>query len=203
MNCNELERELEELEEYSNFSPAIESHLRLCSTCSELVEDLKYIRRQALQLSPVEQPPEWVWQGIRRRLEKDGVIAEAVGRRFFSPSSALGWFSRLGMGFAYAAVFLVALGVVYVYSILSPRIPDPPAIAIAPPNPPFAQLLEQVPPEKRDTYVTNLNQVESSIQQLNTFLAAHPEDPFARQALFDTYQQKSRLWEAMVRSQEF
>ena len=201
MNCEELERELEELEGDSNPSPAFESHLRVCSACSELVEDLRYLRRQALQMLHVEVPSERVWQGIRGRLEKDGLISEPTLRRFFKPSPALGWLSRLGMGFAYAAVFGVAVGVVYVYSIISPRIPPPPIVA--PASPPFAQLLEKVPPEKRDTYVTNLNEVESSIQQLNTFLAAHPEDPFARRALFDSYQQKSRLWEAMVRSQEF
>ena len=200
MNCEEFERELEELDDYSNPSPTLEAHGRICASCSELVKDLNYIRQQARQMLPMEQPHDRVWQQIRKQLKEAGLVAEPAPRRFFG-QAAFGWFPRLSMGMAYAAVFCVALGVVYVYSILSLRVPAPPLPAA--PNPPFAQLFEKVPPEKRAVYVTNLNQVDSSIQQLSTFLAAHPDDSFARQELFNTYQQKSRLWEAMVQWQEF
>jgi len=200
MNCEEFEREMEELDDDSNLSPTLEAHRRICASCSELVEDLNYIRQEARQMLPLEQPHDRVWQQIRKRLKEAELIAEPFPRRFFG-HTALGWFSRLSMGMAYAAVFFVALGVVYVYSILSPRVPAPPLPAA--PNPPFAQLFEKVSPEKRALYVSNLNQVDSSIQQWRTFLAAHPEDPFARQQLFSTYQQKSRLWNALVRWQEF
>jgi hypothetical protein len=200
MNCEEFVRGLEELDDNSAPSPALEAHRRSCPSCSELMEDLAEIRLLASQMLPVEQPHDRVWQQIRQRMEKDGLIAETTPRRFFG-QAALGWLPRMGMGMAYALVFLVALGVVYVYSVLSPRV-APPALPAAP-NPPFAQLFEKVTPEKRALYESNLNQVDSSIQQWRTFLAAHPEDPFARQELFSTYQQKTRLWEALVRSQEF
>ena len=201
MNCEEFERELQDLEEYSDSSPALEAHGRVCASCSELVEDLNYIRQQARQMLPSEQPHDRVWQQLRRRLDEAGLIKDPARRRFLGRAVALAWLPRLNMGMAYAAVFLMALGVVYVYSILSPPF-SAPALP-PPPNPPFAQLFEKVPPEKRAVYVTNLNQVDSSIQQLSTFLAAHPEDPFARQELFNTYQQKSRLWEALVQWEEF
>ena len=200
MNCEEFEREMEELDDDSNPSPSLEAHRRICASCSELLEDLDAIRQQARQMLPLEQPHDRVWQQLRKQLKEAGLIAEPAPRRFFGQAS-LGWFPRLNMGMAYAAVFCVALGVVYVYSILSLRVPAPPFPAA--PNPPFAQLFEKVPPEKRAVYVTNLNQVDSSIQQLSTFQAAHPDDSFARQELFNTYQQKSRLWEAMVQWQEF
>ena len=200
MNCEEFERAMEEFDEDSNPSPTLVAHRRACSSCAELAEDLNTIRQQARQMLSLEEPHARVWQQIRKQLQEARLIAEPAPRRFFG-QAALGWFPRLSMGMAYAAVFLVALGVVYVYSILSPPIPAPPLPAA--PNPPFAQLFEKVPPEKRAVYATNLDQVDSSIQQLSTFLAAHPEDSFARQALFNTYQQKSRLWEAMVQWQEF
>ncbi len=207
MNCEEFERELEELEDYSEASPALEAHRHACSSCAELLDDLNSLRAQARQMLPLEQPSERVWEQLHLQLEQAGMIKYPPRRKVFGravalgPGAALGWFPRLSMGMAYAAVFTVALGVVYVYSILAPRVAAPPLPQ--PPNPPFAQLFEKVSPEKRAIYASNLDQVESSIQQLQTFLAAHPEDPFARQELFTTYQQKSRLWEDLVRWQDF
>jgi len=201
MNCEEFEKELEEMEDDSEASPAAEAHRRACASCAELVEDLNSVRTQARQMLSLEQPSERVWEGIHLQLQASGLIKDPPRRRFFERLPAMAWFSRLSMSTAYAAVFLAALGVVYVYSILSPRVsplPLPP-----PPNPPFAQLFEKVPPEKRAMYASNLNQVDTSIQRLQTFLAAHPEDPFARQQLFTIYQEKSRLWEDLVRWQDF
>jgi hypothetical protein len=199
MHCEEFEIALEELDDYSVLPPPLESHRLACRSCAELVEDLNLIGVQAREMLPLEQPPDRVWVEIERQLENSGLIKEPPRHR--PPlRHALGWFWRLGMGFSYAAVFTVALGVVYLYSILAPRVPAPPIPQA--PNPPFAQLFEKVPPKQREIYVSNLNQVNSSIQQLQTFLAQHPEDPFARQELFSTYQQKSRLWEDLVRWQD-
>jgi hypothetical protein len=199
MNCQEFDKALEELDDYSVLPSPLEAHRLACHSCAELVEDLNLIVVQAREMLPLEQPPDRVWVEIERQLESSGLIKEPP-RRSPSLRPALGWLWRFGMGFSYAAVFAVALGVVYVYSILSPPVP-PPSIPQAP-NPPFAQLFEKVPPKQREIYVSNLNQVNSSIQQLQTFLSEHPEDPFARQELFSTYQQKSRLWEDLVRWQD-
>ena len=200
MNCDEFERQFAELEDTSGATPEIELHQHACVLCSELAKDLRYIQRQAREMVPVAQPDGRVWQQIRMQLHQAGMIAESPRRRFL-PAAAFGWFPRLSMGLAYAAVFFVALGVVRVYSIFAVPVSTPPLPPA--PNPPFAQLFEKVPPEKRAVYVSNLNQVDSSIQQLRTFLAVHPDDPFARRELFTTYQQKSRLWEALVKWQEF
>ncbi len=196
MNCEEFESALEELDDYSVAPAEMEAHQRLCAPCAELVDDLTSIGVQARQMLELQRPPDRIWTTLERKLQKDGLIREPRGRRFFDHPS-LGWFWRLGMGFSYAAVFAVALGVVYVYSILSPRISPPPLPSA--PNPPFAQLFEKVPPKQRAIYVDNLHQVDSSIQQLQSFLTAHPEDPFAREQLISTYQQKTRLWEDLVR----
>jgi len=124
MNCEEFERELEELDDDSNPSPEQDAHRSACAPCSELTEDLNFIRQQARQLLLLEQPSDRVWQQIRSKLEQSGVIREPAHRRLFGPA-AFGWFGRLSMGLAYTAVFLLALGVVYVYSILSPRVLPP------------------------------------------------------------------------------
>jgi hypothetical protein len=197
MNCEEFERELEELDDYSYASPDGEAHLRACVSCSELVEDLNSIRVQARQMLPLEEPSGRVWHQIQSQLKQEGVIAEPPRRALFG----FGWLPRLNMAMAYSAVFFVAFGAVYVYSVLSPHVGPPPLLPG--PNPPFAKLLEKVTPEKRAVYVNNLNQVDSSIQQLQIFLASHPDDQFARDELITTYQQKSRLWEDLVRWQDF
>ena len=51
--------------------------------------------------------------------------------------------------------------------------------------------------------MTNLNRVNSSIHQWNTFMAEHPEDWFAREQLLNAYQQKQRLWNTLVNWEEF
>ena len=199
MNCEEFEREIEGFEDLSTLSPQVEVHRHACHACSTLLEDLTYIRAQARQLLIYDQPPDRIWNQIRKQLDESGTTAGPFHHVPAKPG--FGWFPRLSMGMAYAAVFLIALGVVRVYTILSVPValpPLPPA-----PNPPFATLFEKVPARERAVYVDNLQQVDSSIQELRTFLASHPEDPFARQELVTTYYQKSRLWEALVRWQEF
>ncbi len=203
MNCDEFEQELEQSDDGSELPAVAEAHRRNCLACTELVEDLSLIRTQARSLRGSEQPADWVWQRIHQQLAREGVIKEDSPRRLVMPALAFGWFSRLIPSFAYAAVFAMALGVVYVYSILAPRVPVPAVSVPPPPNPPFAELFEKVPAEKRAVYVNNLDQVESSIQHLQTYMASHPDDPFAREALFNSYQEKSRLWEDLVRWEEF
>lgn len=199
MNCQEFEREFTNLEHASDASGALEAHRASCRSCAGLVSDVNFMTAEAQKIPSSNEPSGRVWQQIHSELQRSGLIKEPR-RAVFAPP-VFGWFARLSMSFAYAAVFIVALGVVYVYSILAPRLAVPPLPQA--PNPPFAQLFEKVPPGERATYVKNLDQVDASIQQLKTFLATHPEDPFARQELFATYQQKSRLWEDLVRWQDF
>ena len=68
---------------------------------------------------------------------------------------------------------------------------------------PILELIAKAPPAKRDTYVTNLNRVNSSIHQLSTFLEENPEDWFAREQLLNVYQQKELLWRTLVNWEEF
>ena len=65
------------------------------------------------------------------------------------------------------------------------------------------QAFENIPSEKRAIYETNLNRVNSSIDQLNAFLEEHPEDLFARELRREAYEQKNHLSETLVRWEEF
>jgi hypothetical protein len=202
MQCGEFETELANLEQYSDASPALEEHRSACWPCAALVSDFNVITAQARHLVAANEPSDRVWQQLQARMEKSGLITDTVEkpRRVWSPAAAFGWLPRFSMGFAYASVFSIAVGVVYVYSLLGPRV-APPTLPQAP-NPPFAQAFEKAAPATRATYQSNLHQIDNSIEQLKTFLAAHPDDPFAREQLYSAYQQKSRLWEDLVQWQD-
>ncbi|MEE8177260.1 MAG: anti-sigma factor, partial [Acidobacteriota bacterium] len=168
-------------------------------------------------LVPKEEPSVQVWQRIQQQLRQEGLI-QAPAPFPFSPAARvrIGWFPRLQMGMAYAAMFLMGLGVVYLYSVGTiPGFFQEPPITVATvltapveqspseSDEPILQLIEKAPQEKRATYVMNLNQVNSSIHQWNTFLAEHPGDGFAREQLLNTYQQKERLWNTLLNWEEF
>ncbi len=215
MNCQEFEREWAALEDSSVLMPAMEAHRQLCRSCSEMVEDLHYITEQARQVRTVrdlsDDPPERLWPQIRQRLEQDGLIRQPKPRWFSAAAPRAGWFARLPMGLAYAAVFLIAVAVMYLHNLL--QVPAaPPLLAVAPAVPAAAleraassssdqdvtELAQRVPPEHRAVFVSSWNQVNSSIDQWNDFLDANPGDPFAREGLINSYQQKEFLRETMV-----
>ena len=50
-----------------------QAHLESCEICRDLVADLKYIAEVAKLLVPMEDPPERVWEGIQRGLEREGL----------------------------------------------------------------------------------------------------------------------------------
>lgn len=220
MNCAEFEKQLQEVDLSSpSLSSGMETHRQDCVACSGLIGGLNQITRQARLLVPEEEPSVQVWQRIHQQLRQEGLI-QAPAPLPFSPAARtrirIGWFPRLQMGMAYAAMFLVGLGVVYLYSVgtVPAFLQEPPiTVAAVPTAPveqslsgsdePILQLIEKAPQEKRATYVTNLNRVNSSIHQWNTFMAEHPEDWFAREQLLNAYQQKQRLWNTLVNWEEF
>ena len=75
-------------------------------------------------VAAADEPPERLWPQIQQRLEQEGLIHEP--RRGLRPGwlggAATGWLMRLPMGLAYAAVFLVAVGVMYLHSLLQESI---------------------------------------------------------------------------------
>ena len=215
MNCEEFERGWQELEDASEVSPHLEKHRQECTACAEMVDDLQTIVQQARQMLPLENPPEAMWRQIRQQLESERVIQGIPQRRFPASVPVMGWWQRLrlptGMAYAaYAAVFLLALGMVYLQHNASTNAPVPQETAVASAKVPsraedeaFRQLVDKIPAEKRATYVTQFDRVNSTIQQLTTFAQEHPEDPFAQGQLFNAYEHRERLWETMVKWEEF
>ena len=216
MNCEKFERTWEAEDDPSHLSPALEEHRRACPACAALVADLNLIRRQARQLLLTEPPSDAVWERIQERLEHSGLIRkpaakprEAIGLSWF------GWLPRFPMGVAYATVFVLAFGIVYLRGILNNNVPALP-VASAPPAATAAlspellsqplpreeevqQLLEKIPPEIRSVYSASWHRVNSSIEQLQQDMRMHPGDSLTQRQLFTAYQQREWLWGTMVR----
>jgi hypothetical protein len=213
MNCQEFERDWAELENYSQFTDGMRAHRLVCRHCSEMVEDIFFLTEQARRIELAE-PPDRLWVQIRQRMEQEGIIRQPKPRWFSAPAPGR-WF-RLPAGLAYAAygaVFVVAVGVMYVQSLLtnpaappmlavSPRVPET-AFIQTQRDPNIEELVQKLPPERRATFVSNWNQVNSSIDAWNDFLRENPGDSLARDARMNAVQQREHLREGLVRWEEF
>lgn len=219
MNCKEFEKEWTALEHGSRLTGPMADHRGVCQHCAELVEDMTAILEQARNMRLEEEPPQRVWVAVRNQLEQEGIIREPVAserKPRWKSAAASRWLFRLPMGLAYTAVFFMAVGVMYMHSLLSsPAVP--PLLVTTPQVPEMAltktdtaaqdkevqALFAKVPEEHRATIVSNWNQVNSSIENLSSFLDTHPDDPFARDQLMNAFQQKEHLRETLVRWEEF
>jgi len=113
-------------------------------------------------------------------------------------------------------VFVVAVGVMYVQSLLT-NPAAPPTLAVTPQVPEMTltssvpserdrdvqELVQKVPLEHRATFVSNWNHVNSSIDAWDNFLRENPGDPLARDARMNAVQQREHLWERLVKWEEF
>ena len=219
MHCKEFENEWTALEDGSRLTAPMEDHRGVCPRCAALVEDLTAILEQAREMRLEEEPPQRVWVAIRNQMEREGLIREPFASEIkprWKSAPASAWLFRLPMGLAYTAVFFVAVGVMYMHSLLSGPA-APPLLVTMPQVPEMAlakadtaeqdkevqALLAKVPKEHRATIVTNWNQVNSSIENLSSFVDTHPDDPFARHQLMNAFQQKEHLRETLVRWEQF
>jgi hypothetical protein len=217
MNCMEFNRMFADLDDQAALPPALQEHVQSCGPCQAMVEDFALIARQAHVLRPMQAPGDHLWQNIQAALIAEGVIhqehdGQAVksGRLVAMPPHAA---RRAPMWLSYAAMFIVAAGVMYVHSLFNaggaPPVlvarPMPPAIPMrdavttaSDPNPVLAlaeqakaqlaatnvsDMVQRVPEEHRATFVSSLNQENESIQQLVDAAEDFPDDPFIQMQL--------------------
>jgi hypothetical protein len=218
MNCREFEIEWAALDDSSGLTSLLDSHRQECKHCSDLVDDLNAIRKQARQLKIDLEPPQRVWATIQNQLEMEGLahrLTAAAPAGKVRRSRARGWLSAVPMGLAYISVFLLTLAGMYVRS----KFADPVAvqnIAPAPAPPEVAQIRQataerdrkvqelalRVSEEHRATLVSSWNQLNASINNQSDFVMAHPWDDFALQGLRHTFQQSENFMEPFVRLEE-
>lgn len=81
MKCSDVERVLPELlggASDGEFPTDVESHVKSCPDCSDLVADLKLIASEARQLAATEEPAPRVWVRIAAELRAEGLIRDPV-----------------------------------------------------------------------------------------------------------------------------
>jgi|KBSMisStandDraft_5_1062788.scaffolds.fasta_scaffold21569_3 hypothetical protein len=208
MNCSECHRVLpESLEGQRNAE--LEAHLTSCVACSELVEDLNVIARQASALREADEPSPRVWNMIEAELRREGVIHPPQPRRSWLPAFGSGW--RPVAWLAPVAAALIA-GAAF---LLNPRpttnsdqakqvIESPAVVATGgkiPAKRPAAedqQILDAVAlqaPMMKASYEANLNSVNAYIRDAELSVQQDPYDQEARQYLMEAYEQKAMLYD--------
>ena len=227
MNCAEFEREWQELDDSSLFSPRMDEHVQACAGCARLVREVNLVRWEARQLVEAEEPPVQMWAGIRNELSREGVLRQPGAESWLNGILTFAWLPRLPMSVAYASVFFLALvGVEYVRDQVTPprvAVSSAPATAdlvaareevvasaSAPAEKPAGEeekviqrVIEKAPPERRAVLVKNWQQVNDSVDESQRFLNEHPDDPMAIEQLFIMQQQRTHFVGTVVRMEEF
>jgi hypothetical protein len=198
MTCEEFERVLPELGRGHNMEQ--DEHLRSCSACSDLVEDLKVISQQARLLQGSEEPSPWVWNSIEVALRQEGLIHEAQPEGSRIPAPLLGW--KLRWLVPVAAAFLVGFGVLmhqHRTAFVATQLTQPGGVVTADAMAgDDAQLLNTVgerTPSMRASYEANLRSVNAYIRDAEQSAHNDPNDEVAQQYLRNAYEQKAMVYE--------
>jgi len=198
MNCVELQESLAEIEIDEGGNVEQKTHLRNCPHCSALVDELSRIVAAASELQAADEPSPRVWNSIAIQLRQEGLIRPQP-RRPVVPSFTARWGQTRWLVPA-AAVLLLLVGI-YVRQESLPNQLAKHASAIQVANPSGLDdedLMQEVAanaPAMQPEYADNLRRVNESIEDAQSAVNDDPNDPEARRALMDAYQQKSMLFE--------
>jgi hypothetical protein len=179
-----------------------EAHLRSCSSCSELVSDLRAIASGAKLLCADSEPSPRVWANIQRTLETEGIIRPAK-----QPGATLFPARRWSPAWLATGIALVLMAIgAFLYTNhrglnqeLGGRqsLTTPVSLASAD----DVELLSHVSPAARATYADDLQTVNAFIRDAEDTLAQDPSDDEARHFLMRAYQERDMVYaSAMDRS---
>jgi len=210
MTCVELQQSLAEIENGSTAEQ--QAHLRTCSSCSALVEELALIIAAAPALLEAEEPSPRVWNSIEIQLRQEGLIRpqranqpSALSLAASASRSRWGW-ARLMVP---AAALMILIGIYVNQRFRTPQqlVKGQPLAITSEAN--IAglnddELLQEISnqsPALRAQYADSLRRVNDYIADAKRIVDADPYDEEARRSLMEAYQQKSMLFElAMDRS---
>jgi hypothetical protein len=204
MNCVELQQSLADVEDGS--TPEQSTHLKTCPACSELLEELNLIVAGASELQASDEPSPRVWNSIEIALRQEGLIRpRPSASRSTVPSFSARWGSARWLVPA-AAMLLLLVGIYerrqQPVSVSVNERPRQAASVVTPVLNPsglndedFIQEVAANAPAMQSQYKENLRRVNDSILDAQSAVNESPNDPEARRALMDAYQQKSMLFE--------
>lgn len=211
MTCAEFQQVLPEMLE-GEHNTEHEAHLASCSACSNLISDLNAISEAARQLRASEDPSPRVWNSLEIALRQEGLIRQPQRELALVPSR-----SRWPLGWMVPAMAALLVGFGIMMYERGPNQPSEsarneapavaPAVAVVPATTSSAhrvnhdddrQLLEAVgsrSPEIRAQYATDLNHVNSYIEDAEQSAQADPNDEDAQQSLMNAYDQRAMLYQ--------
>jgi hypothetical protein len=217
MTCAELQEVLPDILENGGTAEQ-RSHLRLCSTCSELVSDLREISEQARLLQGLEEPSPRVWNSIEIVLRREGVIHAPLVANGPVRSPFRRWSTAWLL--PAAAAFLVTFGVLRYtqHPVQQPTVaessapaaaapataPEPAAVAAVPAarnhisladDEQLLQVVGSRSPAMRASYEADLRRVNSYIRDAEECAKSNPNNEQAQQYLMDAYEQKAMVYE--------
>jgi len=199
MTCVELQQSLAEIEDGS--SAAQRAHLRSCSSCTALVDELALIISSAPELVEADEPSPRVWNSIEIALRQEGLIRPQPANRPLISSFATRWGWARWMVPA-AATLLILVGIYVKQRSSSPQIVkniatmSSPDVSMAGLNDDeLLQAVSDQPPVAQAQYQDNLRRVNEYIQDAKMSVETSPDDEDARRSLMEAYQQKAMLFE--------
>lgn len=216
MDCREFHKHLEQVMAGEPAGEAL-AHAAGCPVCQGVIEDLRLITHTSRQLA-LHEPPEQVWEAIRRQLEAEGLI------------HSQGWLERLLGGFgrfqpwaptpALATVYVLVLLLGGALVVSQLRLPSTPngtqqadnqasavekAAALNGYDVQLAQLekgaLQRIAasnPELHAAFAADLATVNDAIRTCHDTLQQDPDDRSARQQLYAAYEQKAVVLQSML-----
>jgi hypothetical protein len=203
MTCVELRDSLAENESGTNSEQ--QAHLKHCSECAALLEDLLVIACSAGELRAIDEPSPRVWNSLEIALRQEGLIRPQRSSRSLLPSFG----SRWGMArwlVPAAAALLIAVGIYVRPHSQAPTVTQTAQVSKPATSTPDlevaglndADLMQEVAlqsPAMQAQYSDNLRRVNQYIQDAKETVAADPTDEEARRSLMEAYQEKSMLFE--------
>jgi hypothetical protein len=198
MNCVELQESLAEVEIDDGGSLEQKAHLRTCPHCSALVDELSRIIAAASELQAADEPSPRVWNSIAIQLRQEGLIRPQP-RRPLVPSFTARW-GQMRWLVPAAAALLLLVGIYVRQESLPNQLAKHASMAVVanPSGLDDEDLMQEVAdnaPSMKPEYAENLRRVNESIEDAQSTVNDDPNDPEARRALMDAYQQKSMLFE--------
>ena len=199
MTCVELQQSLEERADAGTAEQ--QDHLRSCSVCTALVDELSLIAARAVDLRESHEPSPRVWNNIEIALRKEGLIRAQRSSHSLLPALGSRWGWARWM-VPVAAALLIAIGIYLrphsrteqIASNLSqPVVADLGVAGLSDDD--FMQEIAAQSPDMQAQYTDNLQRVNQYIQDAKGSVDANPNDEEARRALMDAYQEKSMLFE--------
>jgi hypothetical protein len=198
-NCREFFDQLEQWME-GEYSAEAQSHLRTCTECRNIVEDLDSIHEAARSMGNLElAPPDRICSSLRAQLEQEGLIhSEPRGWAHVVANWFDGVFSAVPRPALAGAYLLAIVGIGVALAVPSYRRVSWNDNAIRPLS---AQLnaeqntlgLADFDPAVTASLEKNLAIVDNYIALCKKSVQEDPGNEIARDYLYDAYQQKADL----------